>query len=266
MNKTSQKTSQHTSQKTKWVWITGASSGMGYDLATKYIDAGHHVIVTARSLDKLQKLKAIAPERVHVVRCDVSERGAEEPLSQQLSAITPQLDCVILNAGNCEYVDVTEFEADMFDRVAQVNYIGVARCLQAALPLLMEAENKPHLVAISSASVYFGLPRAEAYGGSKAALSYMFESLALDLVRHNIDVSVVYPGFVDTPLTRRNDFPMPTIVSSEQACDIIYKGIEKRKSKVAFPKSLIFSLWALSKLPRALQLRIGQTFVKQGAH
>lgn len=247
----------------KWVWITGASSGIGFDLATKYIDEGAQVIVSARSLDKLETLQAKAPERVHIVRADVSEPGIEQYLLEQLAQLTSTLDCVILNAGNCEYVDVTNFEADMFERVAQVNYIGVARCLQAAMPLLMAAK-KPHLVGISSASVYFGLPRAEAYGSSKAALTYLFESLALDLYAHNIDVSVVYPGFVDTPLTRRNDFPMPWIVSSEKASEIIYKGIAKRKAKISFPNSLIFSLWLMSKLPRALSLRLGQSFVKQG--
>jgi short-subunit dehydrogenase len=175
--------------------------------------------------------------------------------------ITDNLDTVILNAGTCEYVDVTSFKADLFERVVQANFLGAVRCIEASLELLKSGKH-PQLVGLSSAAAFTGLPRAEAYGASKAAIGSLFESLSLDLSSHAIDVSIVYPGFVDTPLTRRNDFAMPFLMSPEKAANLIVKGVDRRRLKIAFPGRLTWPLRFMSVLPTRIRHFVGTSMVR----
>lgn len=248
--------------KNRWIWITGASSGIGEGLTRQLIAQGNRIIVTARNSDKLQSLQALAPDQVWTLQADISLAESTAHLKTKLAEITPFLDTVILNAGNCEYIDVEDFEADLVRRVTEVNFFGLSRCIEACLPLLRQSEQRPHLVGISSASVFFGLPRAEAYGASKAAVSHLLESLRIDLYRSDIDVTIVYPGFVDTPLTRKNDFPMPWLMDNSTAVDKILSGISKRKYQIAFPAPLIWSLKFLNWLPTKWSIRIAQKMTK----
>lgn len=245
------------------IWVTGASSGIGRSLAEALIDAGNNVIVTARSEDRLQSLKELAPDRVSVVVADIADPDCIEPLKRDLARATACIDTAILNAGTCEYLDVDNYESAMVDRVVQVNLLGMSRCIEASLPLLKASDKAPHLVGVSSAAAITGLPRAEAYGASKAGVVSLLESLGLDLHRTGITVSVVYPGFVDTPLTRQNDFPMPFLMEPEDAVRRMIRGIEKRKLKITFPASLIVSLKLMARLPEALRFRIGLAAVRK---
>lgn len=251
----------------KWIWITGASSGIGKILATSLLGQGHNVIITSRTENALQSIKNRYPENTYILAADISKGNSAEMMTDKLAQITDQLDTVILNAGNCEYVDVDNFDVGIFERVTEVNYLGMIRCVAAALPMLENSRSKPnsekpHLVGVSSASAFFGLPRAQAYGASKSAVSHFLESLRVDIYRKGIDVSVVYPGFVDTPLTQKNDFPMPGIVSAEQACQWILSGIEKRKHEISFPKKLIWSLKILALLPSSISVKLAQKMVR----
>jgi len=121
----------------------------------------------------------------------------------------------------------------------------------------MRAGRAPHLVGVASAVTYLPMPRAEAYGASKAGLRYLFESLRISLSPENIDVTVISPGFVDTPLTERNDFPMPLAWSADKAARHIFAKLDKRPLEIAFPAMFIATLWPLSKLPNRAQLIIG---------
>ena len=119
-----------------------------------------------------------------------------------------------------------------------------------------------HLAVVGSSASYVPLPRAEAYGASKAAITYMIESLRLDIYRENIDVSLICPGFVKTPLTDLNDFPMPFLVSVEQASEYIRKGLAKRRAEIHFPKRFTYFLKFLSLLPQPLWTLIGKRLVR----
>lgn len=248
-------------------WITGATSGIGRALAERLIARGERIIITARNEDALHTLRRLAVDRVQIIQADLADSEAGEYLHSQLAGITDSLDTVILNAGNCEYLDVDDFDMALIERVMEINFFGFTRCVQASLPLLRKSDRRPHLVGISSASVFFGLPRAQAYGASKAAMSHFLDALRVDLFSRGIAVSSVYPGFVDTPLTRKNDFPMPWIMDSEVAAKRILDGIDKRKHHIAFPSPLIFSLKLLAALPSAVAVRIVQKAVrnKEGA-
>ena len=168
---------------------------------------------------------------------------------------------MILNAGTCEYVDAKQFDASIIEHVVRTNLLASSYCIEAALPLL-RAGQTPHLVGVASAVTYLPLPRAEAYGASKAGLRYLFESLRIDLSPEGIDVTVVSPGFVDTPLTERNDFPMPLSWPADKAARHIFGKLEKRPLEIAFPALFIATLWPLSKLPNRAQLIIGKRMLR----
>lgn len=168
---------------------------------------------------------------------------------------------MILNAGTCEYVDAKQFDASIVEHVVRTNLLASSYCIEAALPLL-RAGRAPHLVGVASAVTYLPMPRAEAYGASKAGLRYLFESLRISLSPENIDVTVISPGFVDTPLTERNDFPMPLARSADKAARHIFAKLDKRPLEIAFPAMFIATLWPLSKLPNRAQLIIGKRMLR----
>ena len=190
------------------IWLTGASSGIGAALAEVLLQDGHRLALSARRVEPLQALATRYPNQVLVVPGDLGEAAQVRQIGERIAHAWGALDTLILNAGSCEYIDAKAFEAAMLERVMRTNVLAVGYCLEAALPLLRQGL-RPHLVGVGSSVTYLPLPRAEAYGASKAALRYLLEALRIDLAGEGIDVSLISPGFVDTPLTRRNDFPMP---------------------------------------------------------
>lgn len=168
---------------------------------------------------------------------------------------------MILNAGTCEYVDAQQFDAALVERVVRTNLLASSYCLESALPLL-RAGQRPHLVGVVSSVTYWPLPRAGAYGASKAGLRYLLESLRIDLAQENIDVTLVSPGFVDTPLTEHNDFPMPMRWPAQKAAQHICQRLEKRPLEIAFPAPFIVILRLLANLPKRLQLALGKRLAR----
>ncbi len=237
---------QNTVQKV--YWLTGASSGIGRELALQLADQGHKVYISARSAENLQELAHSSPEHLLPLPCDVSDAEQTAALFKGMAHPPAWLDGIILCAGSCEYIDVDDFDVGSFHRVMASNFYGVVHTCQAALPLLRagHARNpaqRPEIIGICSMSCYVGFPRAEAYGSSKAAMSYFLESLRCD-VQREIAVTVVYPGFVATPMTMANDFPMPFMVPASEAARLIIKSLGKGKRSMSFP----WQLYVLLKL------------------
>ncbi|AXV66999.1 SDR family NAD(P)-dependent oxidoreductase (plasmid) [Pseudoalteromonas lipolytica] len=228
--------------------ITGATSGIGEALAYKYADAGEQVIACGRNTDKLAKLSSHS----NIERCEFDATNLQDIRSSTVAYT--QFDRVILNAGNCEYIDdARNFDSALFTRVVTTNLLSMGFCLEALLPKI-----KPggQLVIVSSSVTYLPLPRSQAYGASKAGVSYLANSLAVDL--NDVDVTLVHPGFVKTPLTDKNDFPMPMAVSAEKAASYIYKGVEKRRKEVHFPYRFTLILKLLRMLPTPLWLKLAK--------
>jgi short-subunit dehydrogenase len=236
------------------ILVTGATSGIGRQLAMDYHNDGHEVWAVGRSEKPLAEL---ATEGLHTGRVDLTDRQAALDWFAELES----LDLAILNAGTCEYMDLPEFDSALVSRVMRANVESLAISIEGVLPLLRRG-NKPHLVGVGSSASYVPLPRAEAYGASKAAVAYMMETLRVDLARENIDVSLVSPGFVKTPLTERNDFPMPMQVSVEQASLAIRRGIAGRHLEIHFPRRFTLLLKTLSLLPRRLWLTVAKRLVR----
>ena len=245
----------------KRIWLTGASSGIGAALAECLLAEGHKLAVSARNEQVLRTLATRWPEQVLVLAGDLTDPAQVRSMGRHLEQLWGALDQVILNAGTCEYLDTAGFEAAMIERVVRANLFSAAYCVEAALPLLRRADH-PHLVAVSSSVTFLALPRAEAYGASKAAMRYLFESLRIDLAREGIDVTLVSPGFVDTPLTRENDFPMPMRWPVAKAARHIATRLEQRPLEIAFPTPFIFALRLLGTLSARLRLALGKRLAR----
>ncbi|QDZ90234.1 SDR family NAD(P)-dependent oxidoreductase [Shewanella decolorationis] len=233
------------------VLITGASSGIGLQLAQDYLAAGWHVIACGRDKAKLDALADTVLVGATCFNFDITERSQVQQVATQvgdlLSSSACQLDLVILNAGGCEYIDdAKHFDDRLFERVVHTNLIAMGYCLGAFLPLMAKGS---HLALMSSSATYLAFPRAEAYGASKAGVQYLAASLRLDLAQHGISVSVICPGFVATPLTAKNDFAMPMQVDTQSASTAIRRGLLHRETEIHFPKRFTYLLKLMSFLP-----------------
>jgi short-subunit dehydrogenase len=240
------------------ILITGATSGIGLLLAKSYLKDGHKVIAIGRNIAVLDELSKLG---IYTVAIDLVDL---ELVREKFKAISADFECIdiaILNAGNCEYLDVQNFDASLIRRVFDANIISLANSIEAVLPLLRKSKVR-HLVGVASMAGYLPLSRAEAYGASKAAANYMLETLAIDLVQDKILVSVVNPGFVKTPLTAKNDFPMPFALEVDAAVKIIKNGILRQKAEIHFPYRLTLIIKLLSLLPRSWWRILGQKFKK----
>ncbi|MFT7128281.1 MAG: short-subunit dehydrogenase [Gammaproteobacteria bacterium] len=252
---TSAQSTEQVNSERRVIWLTGASSGIGRCLALDLASEGHHVIVSARSTSELRVLETLSAN-ITALPCDITDVGGLSDLQSRLSAVSAHLDQIILCAGNCEYLNFPEPDWEAVFRVMEVNYFGAVNCVKLALPMLLASTVKrPHIVSVASMVTKAHFPKAEAYGASKAAVQYFFNSLRLDLVASNIDVTVVNPGFVDTPLTQKNDFPMPFLTTAEKASKRTIRALKSRPKNVSLSKRLSFLL-AMAKLMPALWQKI----------
>lgn len=227
----------------KNIMITGATSGIGEALSKKYHNEGHKVIACGR--DK-KKLTAIESYTVKTCLFDMTKRNEIATATESIEAI----DILILNAGSCRYIDdAKNFDGDLFADVISTNLTSLGWLLQSFLP---KVNRGGQVVLVSSSATILPFPRSEAYGASKAGIDYLANSLRLDLVKYDISVTLVHPGFIKTPLTDRNDFSMPFLLSSEEAAMRIYNGVKAKKRYLHFPKRLTLLLKLFSLLPSSL--------------
>lgn len=240
-------------QPSRCTWLIGASSGIGAALIKELDLRDSLIFVSARDMSEIQKTFARYAARIIPVEMDMTEPEAVQGAQAQILKHTQHLDRVIINAGTCEYIDSYEIDLASVKRVMETNFFGALQVINSSLPLLRKAKapgkRAPQLALVSSSVTYQALPRAGAYGASKSAIRYMMECLKLDLQREGLDVRVVSPGFVKTPLTDKNDFPMPFRISAEEAARRIVKGLEGKRFDVHFPKRFTLLLKAISWLP-----------------
>jgi len=235
------------------VLITGASSGIGKQLALDYAAEGWQVTACGRDIQRLQELHHVSAT-INTLNFDMTD------LAQTRHALASiQADLVILCAGTCEYLDNGVVEAEKVQRVLTTNVLGPVNCLDALLPNLSRGAR---IALVGSTASLVALPRAEAYGASKAALAYFARSLALDLSPQGIEVSLVMPGFVHTPLTERNDFPMPMAIGVEKAAQFIRYGLARGASEIAFPPLFAWLLRIIAALPLSLQKFLTKRLVR----
>lgn len=235
------------------IWITGASSGIGKATAIAYAKRGETVLASARSEDKLLDLAAIPGLSGKIIPCPVDVTDNQSILdfisAQLATGRLPTL--AILNAGYYEPYALDQLTLAHFEKVNDINYLGVVRCLCALLPHF-KLRGSGHISVTASAAGYAGLPRASAYGSSKAALINMCESLKPEMEQQNLRISVINPGFVKTPMTDKNSFAMPFLLSPEQAAQRIIKGLDSSTFDITFPRRFNWTLKLMGILPYRL--------------
>lgn len=240
------------------IWITGASSGIGQATALELAQYNTKLILSGRNITALKALKEkIASDNTLVLPFDVNSKEEHFKAVQAIKKHFGGLDIAFFNAGINARVtlDTKSFDSEIFTRLMQTNYNAVVYGIEATLPLLKESKS-PLIAATSSVASYAGLPYGEAYCATKAAVRVMLQGLRIDLIPQKIDVSVVCPGFIKTPMTDTNNFHMPFLISAEKAGKIITKGLANHTQEIHFPKRMSFLLKFFAMLPTPIYTKL----------
>lgn len=248
------------------VWITGASSGIGRALALRMARGGYRVAASARRGEELDRLKAEAAEEggeVIPVPLDTTKPEEVHDAVARIEREAGPISIAAFCAGTYEAVLAHELTAAKARPVFELNFMGTVNCLEALMPRMI-ARGYGRIALVASLSGYFGLPTAAIYGGSKAALINMAEALQPDLAKHGVAMQIVNPGFVKTPLTDRNEFPMPFLMEVEDAAEAFYRGLHSDRFEITFPRRFSLMLRLLQMLPYGLALKLtGQTVPRE---
>jgi len=244
----------------KCLWITGAGKGIGRAVALEYASRGWVVAATARTASDLDDLAhdartAQLAGRIVPFAGDVTDHDGMKLIFKSIEQDLQPVDHVILNAGTYVPDRVRSFRVEAFRAIFEVNVMGVVNGLAAILPTFLE-RRRGRIGVVASVAGYSGLPKAAAYGATKAALINMCESLRPELQEAGVMLSVINPGFVRTPLTDKNTFPMPFLMDAEVAADLIYAGMSGTKFEIAFPRPFVIILKLLKLLPYGLYFRM----------
>ena len=241
----------------KTVWLVGASSGIGLATAHALHTRGARVIVSARGLPALDAFVAGHPGAT-ALPMDASDPSSVEAAAQSVLA-AGSLDVVLYCAGYYKEMRATAFDLPNMLRHNQVNYVGALHVLSAVLPHFL-SRKAGHISLVSSVAGYRGLPQSLAYGPTKAALINLAETLHVDLEDSHIGVSLICPGFVETPLTAQNKFAMPGLIKPEQAAEEILSGWARGEFEIHFPKRFTLLMKALALLPPMLYFPVIRKF------
>ncbi|MCP1441614.1 short-subunit dehydrogenase [Pseudomonas sp. GGS8] len=236
-------------------WLTGASNGIGAALAEEILKTGAHLAVSSRSAESLTSLSERYPGQVLVVAGDLTNGQRVREIGGQIAQQWGSLDTMILNAGTCEYVDANQFDSSIIEHIVRTNLLASSFCIAAARPLL-QAGTAPHLVGMASSVTWLPLPWAESYSDSKAGLRHLFESLRIDMTPENIEMTVVSPGLIDTPLN--DGVPIHLNWSAGQAARYLLDMIKHRPLEFSLPELLMPVLWPLPQQPDRTGLAIDE--------
>lgn len=243
----------------KVAWITGASTGIGRELALQLSARGVRVAASARSAEKLA---ALGPS-VLAIPLDVTDAAACRAAVDRIESELGPIDLAVLGAGTYSPVAVDALDPTVFAAMMDTNYMGVVNCLSALAPRMM-ARGRGHLSWIASVAGYMGLPKAAAYGPTKAALINLAECLAPEMKLKGVLVSVINPGFVATPLTAQNDFEMPFLMQPDEAARRTIAGLAQGRFEIAYPRRFVAILRTLRALPYPVFFSLITRFVLKG--
>ncbi len=236
------------------VWLTGASSGIGAALAAELSTRGARVAISARRADRLEE---VSDGSMLVVPLDVTDHDAVQTAAAQVRDEYGDIDIAILNAGAWTQTKVGEWDAAAFRQQVEVNLLGANSCIASVLPRMLE-RGEGRIVIVTSVAGYRGVPGAEAYGSTKAALLNLAESLRADLAPSGVVVQWVSPGFVRTELTDNNSFAMPFMVEADEAARAIADGITSSRPEIVFPLPMAATMKLLQLMPHRLWTLVWQ--------
>lgn len=235
-------------------WVTGAGQGIGRAVARALAADGWTVAVSARTRADLEALVrdcAGDPGTVHPFPLDITDAAAAAATVAGIEDELGPIALAILNAGTHEPVDGRDLSIEPFRRLMEVNYMGAVHCL---VPVVTRCVGRGagRIAVVASLAGYRGLPTASAYGASKAAIINMCEALRPELARTGVTLSVITPGFVKTPLTDKNPFPMPFLIDAETAARRIVRGVSSDRFEITFPRRFAYLMKVLRIVPYRL--------------
>ncbi len=249
------------SENQKKIWITGASSGIGKAVAEKFAAEGWKVAVSARRKELLQDMAK--DQNISSFPLDVTDRSQINSVFQNILKEFGNIDICLFSSGTYEPKDEQNIDPDKIKNVINVNFLGVIDCVKA-VEEYFKNKKTGHISIVSSIAGYRGLPNSSGYGPSKAALTNFCESIYFDFKKFGVRVSVISPGFIKTPLTDKNEFPMPFLKTVDYAANQIFNGLVKSNAfEIHFPKGLTLTLKFLRILPYKLYLFLVDKLVKR---
>ena len=239
----------------KVIWITGASSGIGKALSIKFAQEGWIVAASARREGLLQELTKIN-QNIHSFPLDVTNPEQCKKVFEEIKKKFNNIEISIFGTGIHDPNSEKRFNLEKIREIMEVNYFGTMNSINSVYDYYNDKKSG-QISIISSVAGYRGLPAAGAYCASKSALTSFTESLRFEMMKKNVRVSLVSPGFIKTPMTDQNDFPMPMIKSPEFAAEQIYIGLTKKtRFEIHFPKAFTFFLKFLRILPYGIYFKL----------
>jgi short-subunit dehydrogenase len=241
--------------------ITGASTGLGRALSPLLASDGHKVALLARRVDLLTELadEINADPNNHgearAYACDVSKPDEVREVFARVKEELGAVDRLVANAGVGDSSPARNFKGEAVARVMEVNYLGAVYCIEQVLPEMLERK-EGQIVGVSSLAAYIGLPGNGAYCASKAALSSLLTALRVELRAKGVAVTTICPGFVRTPMTDRNQFPMPFLMEVDKAAAHMHRAIQRRVAEYSFPWALSAPVRIARWLPPAIYDRL----------
>ena len=232
------------------ILITGSSSGIGEAVARLYLEQGSHVGLCGRDKARLHKACEGQPD-AHPLSFDIADAEAVRSAFFEFTKACGPIDRIILNAGTHAATDGASFSLQDYAKTMQVNYLGTLNCLAPAIEIL-RAQGYGQLVLMGSVAGYKGLPGAGGYCASKSAIMRLAETLRVELRDLGIDVRLISPGFVKTPLTDLNEFSMPFLMQVDKAAEKIVRGLRTRRFEIAFPRRFAWLLKLNACLPASI--------------
>ena len=246
----------------KVIWITGASSGIGKALAIKFSNAGWIVAASARRENELQKL-CQENNNIHSFPLDVTNVDQCKVVFNNILENLKNIEICVFGTGMHDPKSEKKFNIEKIKEIMEVNYFGTMNSINSIYDYFCNKKNG-QISIISSVAGYRGLPAAGAYCASKSALTSFVESFHFEMKRKNVRVSLVSPGFIKTPMTDQNDFPMPMIKSPEFAAEQIYIGlIKKNNFEIHFPKAFTYLMKILKILPNGIYFKLLEKGMKK---
>jgi len=239
----------------KKIWITGASSGIGKALAIKFANEGWKVAASARRENLLKELSVQYPN-IQSFPLDVTNSDECKSVFRNIIQKFENIEICVFGTGIHDPKSEKIFNLEKIKKIMEVNFFGTMNSINSIYDYYKEKKSG-QISIISSVAGYRGLPAGGAYCASKSALTTFSESLYFDMKRSNVRVSVVSPGFIKTPMTDQNDFPMPMIKSPEFAADKIFKGLTQSNTfEIHFPKQFTSIMKILKIMPNWLYLKL----------
>ncbi len=243
------------------VWLTGGGTGIGKELTKILCDSGYDVIISGRRNKKLIEVAKYNKIKIFPLKLDVSNLKETTKVANKIIERFGFVDLLILNAAVYSPGSLKEISPTNAKKVIDINLTGVINCLPIIVNK-MKKKNKGHIIFVSSPAGYRGMPGAGLYGVTKSGLTFLAETLKIELEQYNIKVQVVHPGFIKTPMTDKNTFPMPFLMSSEKAAKIISSKINSDAFEIYFPKILLIPMKLICFLPYKIYFFLIKKLIK----